>query len=41
VQKLAHAGYSPLQEMGGLHYNSHPFVALAGVVLVSRGHKTL
>ena len=41
MQKLARTGYSPLQEIGGLHANSHPFVALAGRVLVSRGRKTL
>jgi len=41
VQKLACTGYSLLQGMGGPHYNSHPFVALAGVVLVFRGCKTL
>ena len=41
MQKLARTGYSPLQEDGGLHHNRHPFVALAGVVLVSQGRETL
>ena len=41
MQKLARTGYSLLQGMGELHDNSHPFVALAGVVLVSQGRKTL
>ena len=41
MQKLARTGYSPLQEAGGLHHNGHPFVALASVVLVSQGRKTL
>ena len=41
MQKLARTGYSPLQEIGGLHIKGHPFAALAGEVLVSRGRKTL
>ena len=41
MQKLARARYSPLQEVGGLCCNGHPFVALAGAVLVFQGRKTL
>jgi len=41
VQKLARTGYSLLQELGGLHSKGHPFVALAGAVLASRGRKAL